>query len=313
MSLPHRRTPVLSASSLELFSAVELAAAGSTAALCLLSAAFVAYVAFYARRTPCVSPFTALWGPRLVLHGCGCGCLGAMLLRLPAWWAIPQAWVGTRVWAQGLLCRLSLCLAYGAFLPLLTALALCVVALPRHALLPCDGGEGAPRRRTRSGAQLVLLAVAAATPFAAAQTLIAFHDQTFGHRGGLRRRLGARWLDATAPAAPGSCPEETPDCLLCSVPLLSAACSALAALLFGAAQLWHCRQLARAAVSRRLAVRASWLGRLLALAPLVSAALRGTATLSAPPQLLFQLLMAADFAAVALALGAAVAALSVLP
>ena len=318
----------LSGGALDLFSAVQLATAGTTGALCAVSSAFVIAVAVHARRVPAVAPFTQLAGPRLVLHACACASLGAQLLRLPSWWAVPSAWTpGTPREVQAVLCRLAVCVPYGWALPLLSTLAVAMVALPpREPSLP-DHADVVPRRRRRSNPRTVLLAAAAAVPVAAAQTLLAFHDPIFGADGGLRHSFGPRWLDAVieAPACtpPGSGAMPTPEppprpCsspppLSCVPPLLSSALSGIVAVLFGIAALWHCRALASAAVSVRLGSRARMLGHLLLVAPLASAALRCMATLSAPQHLVFELLLAIELAAVIALVGGTVLALSVMP
>lgn len=319
----------LSSAELEAFSSAELAVAATACTLCLLSGVFVASVAFESRKMAvgacalwrcglrpsprAVAPFTQLWAPRLVLHGCGTLCLAAMLLRLPAWWALPGgAWAsGTGQGLQALLCRLSPSLAYGVALPGLSALAVAQLAAPRGPLLPPGdlgfgeeaGGRGWLRRRA-DGAQRLRLALLAAAPFAAAQTLLAFHDPLLGG-GGLRRALGPRWVDCFARQAGG---------LACRPALASAFLSLLSALLFGAALLWQCRRLAAACVSRRLLRRTRWLGAGLGAAPVASALLRGAAQLWAQPQSLrFELLMAADFGAVICAVASGVLPLAVLP
>ena len=309
----------LGSSSLELFSALQLAAAGTTGTLCALSAAFVASVAVAARRVPSVAPFTQLWGPRLVLHSCGALALGAQLLRLPSWWAVPAAWTpGTPREVQVVLCRLAVAIPYGWALPQLAALAVAIVARPpREADLPTTE-PSVPRRRRRSNTRTVLLAGLAASPVAVAQTLLAFHDPIFGTSGGLRHSFGPRWLDvvADAPACgqPGGCPASiggTP--VSCVPPLLSSALSGVVAVLFGGILLWHCRKLAASAVSRQLARRARMLGPLLMAAPLASAALRCVATLSAPQRVVWEALLAAELAAVIVQVTAAVVVLSVQP
>ena len=310
----------LGSSPLELFSALQLAAAGTTGTLCALSAAFVAAVAVAARRVPSVAPFTQLWGPRLVLHAVAALALGAQLLRLPSWWAVPAAWTpGTPRDAQVVLCRLAVCVPYGWALPQLAALAVAIVARPpREADLPTTE-PSVPRRRRRSNTRTVLLAGLAALPVAVAQTLLAFHDPIFGAGGGLRHSFGPRWLDvvADAPACGqngGGCPASrggTP--VSCVPPLLSSALSGVVAILFGGVLLWHCRKLAAAAVSRQLARRARLLGTLLMAAPLASAALRCVATLSAPQRVVWEALLAAELAAVIVQVTTAVVVLSVQP
>jgi hypothetical protein len=93
----------------------------------------------------------------------------------------------------------------------------------RAPLLPLACGE---RRTGRPGTRVLLLAAAAAAPVAAAQALIAFHDDIFGPRGGLRRTFGPRWLDVfvTAHGAP-LCAHADADCALCAPPLLASAVS----------------------------------------------------------------------------------------
>ena len=307
---PGASSPSLSSSKLALFSAVELAVVLAACLGCLASGVFVASVAAEARKTPSVAPFTQLWAPRLVLHGVGTLCLAAMLLRLPAWWALPAgSWAsGTGGGKQALLCRLSPSLAYGVALPTLSSLAVAVLALPRGPLLP--GAEGGARRGLGGccfwGTQRLRPALLAAAPFAAAQTLLAFHDPLLGDGRGLRARLPARWVDCFASTSPGR--------LACRPALASAFLSLVSALVFGAALALHCRRLAGSCVSRRLAARTRWLGLLLGAAPLASALLRGAAQLwSQPHSLRFELLMAADFAAVILAVAACILPLSILP
>ena len=85
----------LSPSSLEAFSAAELALSGAGALLLLCGAVFVAGVASASRAAPVLAPFTALWAPRLGLHAAAALALGAMLLRLPGWWSAgPASWAG---------------------------------------------------------------------------------------------------------------------------------------------------------------------------------------------------------------------------
>ena len=108
---------------------------------------------------------------------------------------------------------------------LLGALAAGLSAAPLRApLLPAAQGEAA--QRGHPGTRVLLLATAAAAPFAAAQALIAFHDDIFGPRGGLRRTFGPRWLDVfvTAHGAP-LCAHADTDCALCVPPLLASAVS----------------------------------------------------------------------------------------
>jgi len=216
----------LPASALEAFSAAELALSGAGAALLLAGGVFVAGVALASRSAPVLTPFTALWAPRLGLHAAAVLALGAMLLRLPGWWSAGGAsWTGagaTALEAQRLACCLSVAVAYGAALPLLGALAAGLSAAPLAApLLPLARGE---RREGRPGARVLLLATAAAAPFAAAQALIAFHDDIFGPRGGLRRSFAPRWLDVFAlEARPALCADAP--CALCAQPLLASAVS----------------------------------------------------------------------------------------
>jgi hypothetical protein len=153
-----------------------------------------------------------------------------MLLRLPGWWSAGAAsWAAeaTPLAAQRLACRLSVAVAYGAALPMLGALAAGISAAPLAApLLPLARGE---RREGRPGARVLLLAAAAAAPFAAAQALIAFHDDIFGPRGGLRRSFAPRWLDVfvldARPAVCAAAGDGAAACALCAQPLLASAVS----------------------------------------------------------------------------------------
>jgi hypothetical protein len=233
---PHARGEPLPAVALEGFSAAELAVAGAAGVLCLAGAAFVGGVASAARAAPVLAPFTALWAPRVALLLAAAACLGTALLRVPGWWGGEGAWVGSTPPAtQRVLCRLAVALPYGAALPLLVALAVGITAAPRAAALPppaaADGGAGSPALRRRVGTRVVLRALAAAAPFAAAQALIAFHDPIFGPRGGLRRALGPRFLDAFAPGDDRTCARAAAGapCALCTQPLLASCVSGAAA------------------------------------------------------------------------------------
>jgi hypothetical protein len=238
---------LLQPSTLEAFSAAELALAAAAGALLLAGGAYVGCVASASRAAPVLTPFTSLWAPRVALQLAAAACLGAMALRLPSWWSSGAgAWVAsTPLHTQRLLCRLSVAVAYGAALPLLTALAVCISAAPRAPHLPPPAtapgeGEGASAGRaqplrSRVGTRVVLRALAAAAPVAVLQALIAFHDPIFGAHGGVRHVFGPRFVDAFVMGDPALCPGEGahggahPDpgagCALCTQPLLASAVS----------------------------------------------------------------------------------------
>jgi hypothetical protein len=236
---------LLQPSALEAFSAAELALAAAAGALLLAGGAYVGCVASASRAAPVLTPFTSLWAPRVALQLAAAACLGAMALRLPSWWSSGAgAWLAsTPPHTQRLLCRLSVAVAYGAALPLLTALAVCISAAPRVPQLPPpatapgdSAGAAAAPRRTRVGARVVLRALAAAAPVAALQSLIAFHDPIFGADGGVRRAFGPRFVDAfvqgdaaLCPGGGGAAPHDAPHpdagCALCTQPLLVSAVS----------------------------------------------------------------------------------------
>jgi hypothetical protein len=164
--------------------------------------------------------------------------------------------------------------------------------------------ESRPRRRSWP----LRSALLCASPFAVLQWLLAFHDPLLG-RGGLRRRLSARWVEGATVLSLG-----TRAATVCVPALASAFLSLLSSLLFGALLALQCRRASREAVSRRLAARSRRVGALAGGAPLADALFRGAAALWARPHTMrFELLMAADFAACIVAALSAVLLLSLLP
>ena len=237
----------LSGTSLEAFSAAELAVAGAAGVLLLAGAAFVGAVALASRAVPVLAPFTALWAPRVALQLAGALCLGAMAVRLPSWWSTSDAWVAsTSLGTQALLCRLSVAVAYGAALPLLSALTVCISAAPRAAPLPppvtqadsTQQGQLSQAGGRRVGTRVLTRALLAAAPVTALQVLIAFHDPIFGRRGGVRRAFGPRFVDTFVEGDSAACGLRAPPggdqeadgvaCALCTQPLLASAVSGAA-------------------------------------------------------------------------------------